>query len=162
MHPSFNIMIRLLADTQGLFVTKQALITLEEKIIRALEFSMHFVSTVPFLERYQLVLGIHADEEETAQIGDMASKLCRFMQRDENFLRYRPSQLAAAALILALNLSESMFAKQIGMTPKPDAYEQKGLSFDQTMNVEVGGVKTNQQKRNSKCAPLKMWDRSME
>ena len=83
MHPSFNIMIRLLADTQGLFVTKQALITLEEKIIRALEFSMHFCSTVPFLERYQLVLGIHNDEEETAQIGDMASKLCRFMQRDE-------------------------------------------------------------------------------
>jgi len=66
MHPSFNIMIRLLADTQGLFVTKQALITLEEKIIRALEFSMHFISTVPFLERYQLVLGIHNDEEDTA------------------------------------------------------------------------------------------------
>ncbi len=83
MHPSFNIMIRLLADTQRLFGTKQALITREEKIIRAIEFSMHFVSTVPFLERYQLLLGIHADEEESAQIGDMASKLCRFMQRDE-------------------------------------------------------------------------------
>ena len=63
---------------------------------------MHFVSTVPFLERYQLLLGIHNDEEETAQIGDMASKLCRFMQRDEQFLRYRPSQLAAASLILAI------------------------------------------------------------
>lgn len=161
MHPSFNIMIRLLADTQGLFVTKQALITLEEKIIRALEFSMHFCSTVPFLERYQLVLGIHNDEEETAQIGDMASKLCRFMQRDEQFLRYRPSQLAAAALILALNLSESIFAKQIGMTPKPDAYEKKGLDFEQTINMEIGGVKAEKQK-NVKAVPLKMWDRSME
>ena len=79
MHPSFNIMIRLLADTQRLFVTKYALICLEEKIIRALEFSLHFVSTVPFLERYQLILGIHSDDEETSQIGDMASKLCRFM-----------------------------------------------------------------------------------
>ena len=162
MHPSFNIMIRLLADTQGLFVTKQALITLEEKIIRALEFSMHFVSTVPFLERYQLLLGIHNDEEETAQIGDMASKLCRFMQRDEQFLRYRPSQLAAASLILALNLSESMYAKQIGMTPKPDAYEQKGLNFEQTINLEIGGVKAAKQKSNVKCVPLKMWDRAME
>lgn len=130
MHPSFNIMIRLLADTQRLFVTKQALIQLEEKIIRALEFSLHFVSTVPFLERYQLILGIHSDDEETQQIGDMASKLCRFMQRDEQFLRYRPSQIAAASLILALNLSESMFAKQIGMTPKPEAQEEKGLNFD--------------------------------
>ena len=79
MHPSFNIMIRLLADTQRLFVTKQALIQLEEKIIRALEFSLHFVSSVPFLERYQLILGLHNDEEESGQIGDMASKLCRFM-----------------------------------------------------------------------------------
>jgi len=62
MHPSFNIMIRLLADTQKLYVTKQALICLEEKIIRALEFSLHFVSSVPFLERYQLVLNLHNDD----------------------------------------------------------------------------------------------------
>ena len=123
---------------------------------------MHFVSTVPFLERYQLLLGIHNDEEETAQIGDMASKLCRFMQRDEQFLRYRPSQLAAASLILALNLSESMYAKQIGMTPKPDAYEQKGLNFEQTINLEIGGVKAAKQKSNVKSVPLKMWDRAME
>ena len=57
------------------------------------------------------------------------------MQRDEQFLRYRPSQLAAASLILALNLSESTFAKQIGMTPKPDSYEEKGLTFEQTINL---------------------------
>ena len=160
MHPSFNIMVRLLADTQRLFVTKQALIQLEEKIIRALEFSIHFTSIVPFLERYQLILGIHNDDEESAQIGDMASKLCRFMQRDEQFLRYRPSQIAAASLILALNLSESMFAKQIGMTPKVSSSDEKGLSFEQTINVEVGGVK--KQKRQVKQVPLKMWDRNME
>ena len=76
----------------------------------------------------------------------MASKLCRFMQRDEQFLRYRPSQIAAASLILALNLSESMFAKQIGMTPKADAQEAKGLDFEQTINVEVGGIKVVKQK----------------
>ena len=160
MHPSFNIMVRLLADTQRLFVTKQALIQLEEKIIRALEFSIHFTSIVPFLERYQLILGIHSDDEESAQIGDMASKLCRFMQRDEQFLRYRPSQIAAASLILALNLSESMFAKQIGMTPKVSSSDEKSLNFEQTINVEVGGIK--KQKRQVKTVPLKMWDRNME
>ena len=73
----------------------------------------------------------------------MASKLCRFMQRDEQFLRYRPSQIAATSLILALNLSESQFAKQIGMTPKPDSYEEKGLNTDSTISVEVGGVRVN-------------------
>ena len=71
----------------------------------------------------------------------MASKLCRFMQRDEQFLRYRPSQIAAASLILALNLSESTFAKQIGMTPKPNGDIEKGLDNEQTISVEVGGVK---------------------
>ena len=69
------------------------------------------------------------------------------MQRDEQFLAYRPSQLAAASLILALNLSESTFAKQIGMTPKPDAYEEKGLTFEQTINLEVAGNKVTKQKR---------------
>lgn len=62
-------------------------------------------------------------------------------------MQYRPSQIAAASLILALNLSESMFAKQIGMTPKPDSYEDKGLNFEQTINYEVSGVKVTKQKK---------------
>ena len=61
-------------------------------------------------------------------------------------MRYRPSQIAAASLILALNLSESMFAKQIGMTPKPESQDAKGLDFEQTINVEVGGIKVVKQK----------------
>ena len=84
------------------------------------------------------------------------------MQRDEQFLQYRPSQIAAASLILALNLSESMYAKQIGMTPKPDTQEEKGLSFESTINLEVGGIKVTKQKRSIKSVPLKMWDRAME
>jgi hypothetical protein len=63
-------------------------------------------------------------------------------------LRYRPSQIAAASLILALNLSESMFAKQIGMTPKVSSSDEKSLNFEQTINVEVGGIK--KQKRQAK------------
>jgi hypothetical protein len=47
------------------------------------------------------------------------------------------------------------------MTPKPDAYEKKGLDFEQTINMEIGGVKAEKQK-NVKAVPLKMWDRSME
>ena len=92
----------------------------------------------------------------------MASKLCRFMQRDEQFLRYRPSQIAAASLILALNLSESTFAKQIGMTPKKNRDEEMGLDQESTISVEVGGVKVTKQKKTIKSVPLKMWDRAME
>ena len=53
-----------------------------------------------------------------------------------------------------------MFAKQIGMTPKVSSSDEKSLNFEQTINVEVGGIK--KQKRQVKTVPLKMWDRNME
>ena len=52
MHPSFNIMIKLLKDTHGVVVEKQVLLQMEKQILQTLEFSMHFVSPVPFLERF--------------------------------------------------------------------------------------------------------------
>lgn len=62
MHPSFNIMIRLLYDTHRMHVDKQTLLAMENDILRTLEFSMHFVSPVPFLERFQLIYGFEKME----------------------------------------------------------------------------------------------------
>ena len=48
------------------------------------------------------------------------------------------------------------------MTPKVDVQEEKGLNFDQTINVEVGGIKVTKAKKTIKNTPLRMWDRAME
>lgn len=38
------------------------------------------------------------------------------MIRDEHYLNYRPSQIAAASILLAVNLSQSNLADTIGLT----------------------------------------------
>ena len=79
---------------------------------------MHFVSPVPFLERFQMIYGFEKMESDinSKQIGDLSRKLCRFMQRDEQFLNFRPSQIAAASILLAVNLGQSNLAETIGLT----------------------------------------------
>ena len=52
MHPSFNIMIKLLYEKQRIVVKKETLLWLEKDILTTLEFSMHYVSAIPFLERF--------------------------------------------------------------------------------------------------------------
>ena len=41
------------------------------------------------------------------------------MQREANFLDYRPSQNAAASLLLAINISQSDVAPEIGISKIP-------------------------------------------
>ena len=52
MHPSFNIMLKLLYEKQRIVVEKKTLLWLEQDILTTLEFSMHYVSAIPFLERF--------------------------------------------------------------------------------------------------------------
>ena len=64
---------------------------------------------LPFLERYQRVLGI--DQESTNQlhykIGYSARKLLRHMMHKPTFLDYRPSQIASTAILVAIDLNKA-------------------------------------------------------
>lgn len=50
--PSFNRMLALLPQSEQRRVTKQDLINLEEQILLALQFQVHYAGPVPFLERF--------------------------------------------------------------------------------------------------------------
>lgn len=115
--PSFNRMVRLVQDEWGVTVTKPELINLEEKIIRALDFSLHTVSPIVFLERYQRIFGVdrEAADEEAAQVGGLARSLCRVMAGHSSFLRFKSSQVAASALLLAINISVSPVSALVGL-----------------------------------------------
>ena len=62
MHPSFNIMLKLVKEAHGIVIEKSTLLSMEKDILTTLEFSMHFVSPVPFLERFQMIFGFEKME----------------------------------------------------------------------------------------------------
>ena len=93
MHPSFNIMLKLLKDTHNVTIDKKVLLHLEMDILKNLQFSMHFVSPIPFLERYQMIFGLEKAQLDldSDKVRELSRKLCRFMLKDEKFLDFKPS-----------------------------------------------------------------------
>ena len=57
-------MIALLPAVEQKRITKKQLIDLEEKILCALEFSLHSAGPIAFLERYQRIFDIDRESEE--------------------------------------------------------------------------------------------------
>lgn len=44
-------------------MTKQLLATLEERVLKELEFSMHYAGPIPFLERFMRLSGLDEKKE---------------------------------------------------------------------------------------------------
>ena len=112
-------MIALLPALEQKRTTKKQLIDLEEKILCALEFGLHSAGPIPFLERYQRIFDLdqEASEHDFKQVGYTARQFCKYMQRFGQFLSWRPSQIAAAAFMLSINLNLSVVAPQVGLRP---------------------------------------------
>ncbi len=66
-----------------------------------LDFDIKFNTPVFFLERYLHLFGLDREESD---MSNTAYSLCQFMQRESLFLKFKPSQLASACLILAINM----------------------------------------------------------
>jgi len=87
--------------------TREKVAAYEHMILIELEFSLHFISPLVFLDRFERIFGVDENKEENRQIRSFGRHMCLFTQRDDQFLNFKPSQLAAACLILAVNLSSS-------------------------------------------------------
>ena len=61
-------------------------------------------------------------------ISDLARKICRQTLLDVNFLKYRPSAIAAASIVLAMNLNKSDFTVKVAVT-KLDKFNKEGWKF---------------------------------
>jgi len=62
--PSFKRMARLVKKEWDVDVENKDLRDLEEHIIRVLDFSMHNVSPIPFLDRYTRIFGVDDEEDD--------------------------------------------------------------------------------------------------
>jgi hypothetical protein len=82
---------------------------MEEQIIFALDFDLQSDGPLPFLERYQRVLGIDLESQNQLyfKIGYSSRKLLRHMMHKATFLSYRPSQVAATAILVAIDLNKA-------------------------------------------------------
>jgi hypothetical protein len=100
--PSFTRMISLLTDEEKKYVNKQTLIDLEAQILIKMGFDFNFPGPIQSMERYLRVLNY--DTNKT--IMDMAFQISKFQLNDARFLNYKPSNIAACSVILAINIYE--------------------------------------------------------
>ena len=99
LRPSFDYTAHLLPEVFREKVSIQQFINLEIRILTQLQFNMTFDSPLFFLDRYLHLFGL---DMENSAVSNTAHSLCQFMQRESHFLRYKPSEMASASLILAI------------------------------------------------------------
>lgn len=103
MTPSINRMIKLLSQSEQHSVTKQLVIQMESEILKALQFDLNFLCPLHFLERFLRLSRLHDDYKITT----IAEELCKQSLTKMEFLNFKPSVVAAAALTIAINLATS-------------------------------------------------------
>ena len=92
--PSFKRMIKLVKREWDFTVEGcKELVNLEEQIIRVLDFSMHNISPIIFLERYLRIFGVDCvwEDEDAMQISKVARQFIRLFVKDASSLNYKPS-----------------------------------------------------------------------
>lgn len=148
-------MCRLVKQKWDVVVTRDQLVALEEKVIKALDFELHYAGPLPFLERYLRIynLDLYWSDREAYVLSRLARTFCRVLLRSHTYLNLRPSQMAAASLTLAVNVSRSNLAPELGIQfigePKLNT-----LLFENVVSIEMDGVK---QIDSDLTCPLKMW-----
>ena len=81
MQPSFRRLIAYLEKEHATTVERQEVVDLEENILRSFNFSMQYVSPIPFLERFLRIFGLDQKENVSAnKIVTLAKFYCQFMQ----------------------------------------------------------------------------------
>jgi len=77
------------------------------------------------------------------------------MLRSRDYLALKPSQVAAAALLLVINLSSSDLAPRCGLKKLSDS-NLKSLFCDNLKNIEIEGAR---QRAHAETGPLNVWNK---
>lgn len=115
------------------------MIDLESDILIKLGFDFNFPGPVQSMERYLRVLGYDLNRS----VFEMSFQICKFQLNESKFLDYRPSQIAASAAILSINIYEEdnlKTNKQSKFFKKTDSKGLKELNTDIWNNEVVSSV----------------------
>lgn len=138
IQPNFNRMIRLVKQKWDVDYYRDDLIDLETSIIRTLDFDLHYTSPLTFLERYQRLYELDRiiEDRTSGVIDEIARLLIRTLLRSRNYLSLKPSQIAAASLTLAINISKSELVERLGTQPV-NAAKLDRILFDDVECTEL-------------------------
>lgn len=122
-----------------------------------LDFDLHYCGPLAFLERFQRIFNLDQvkKDKEAFAINYFSRNFIRCILRQKEYLSLKPSQVAAAALILAINISTSDLAPKLGIQKMHDL-NLKSLFFENVINIEMDGVR---QKNKNELCPLKIWNK---
>ena len=160
IQPNFNRMIRLVKSKWDVDYTRDQLIELEAHIVHTLDFDLHFTSPLIFLERYQRLYNLDriTRDPEANLINQLARMFCRSVLRSKAYLGLKPSQVGAAALTLAVNVSTSPLVELLGAMPLNSGKLENLVGNNRVVCVELDDASERQvkPKQKNKC-PLSMW-----
>ena len=107
--PRILNMTDLLYDKHGVALSEEAILKFEFTILSYLDFKLRYTNPVYFLERYQRIFGLdkEASDKTSKDVGEMARKFIRFMIINKGFLKYKPSAMAAASILLGIKVTLS-------------------------------------------------------
>lgn len=102
MQPSFSRMISLLTEQEKKQINKHDLVTLEQDILIRFGFDFNFPGPIDSIQRYLRLV----DRDQDGTIWAICEQLAKFQLNYSVFLKYKPSQIAACIVILAINLAK--------------------------------------------------------
>ena len=105
--PSLEVLCHTVQTEWNLEIDPQAIMDLETAILRELDWDLHCAYPETFLERYFMIFGVDPTCRKKAakQVRILARRFCQEFMTNENSLYYKSSQIAAASVMAALNIS---------------------------------------------------------
>lgn len=85
---------------------------LEQEIMHTFKWNFNFQGPTEFIDRYLRILCV----DKIRAIRNMSCQFCKFSLNESKFLYYRPSVLAACAVIIAVNVHKAEQYKTISGT----------------------------------------------
>ena len=113
--PTVKTMIRIFKEKMELSFEKDKILKIERDILKGLEFESFDVYPMLFVERYFRIFGFDKNSKTFGQIFLAAKIYCKVFQREAESLEFCPSRLAAACVLLAMNVCTSRVAKSVGI-----------------------------------------------
>lgn len=128
--PSFSKMMNLLSEDEQKCITIGQMINLEADVLVKLSFDFNFASPIQSMERFLRLLNY----DQNQIVYDMSYQICKFQLNDSMFLDYRPSQIAAAAVLISINI----FERDAEKNRKPeDSFFKFDLEENKLFNTDV-------------------------
>jgi hypothetical protein len=93
-------MITFLTEEERLVVDREKLLELEADMLVTLGFDLCFPGPVAPMERFLRLLKI----DHLPILRRMSFQICKFTYNESSFLKYPPSEIAASAVLICLNI----------------------------------------------------------